>query len=69
MVEDNGVGMDKETCIKMLCENSKGYGMRNVNERIKLIYGEEYGLYIESVPGEGTVVTVKLPERKFKQEI
>jgi two-component system sensor histidine kinase YesM len=65
MVEDNGVGMDEETKERMLSQNSKGYGMRNVNERIKLLYGEEYGLHIESVVGEGTVVTIRLPKRKF----
>lgn len=68
MVEDNGVGMDQETVDKMLAENSKGYGMRNVNERIKLYYGDEYGVYIESVPGEGTVVTIKQPKRIYVPE-
>ena len=66
MVEDNGVGMDQETFEIMLSQNSKGYGMRNVNERIKLYYGEQYGVYIESVINEGTVITVKIPERKYK---
>lgn len=65
MVEDNGVGMDQETIEKMLSQNSKGYGVRNVNERIKLIYGEQYGLHVESVVGQGTVVTIKLPKKKF----
>lgn len=65
MVEDNGVGMDEETMEKMLSQNSKGYGMRNVNQRIKLLYGEAYGLHIESVIGQGTVVTIRLPKRKF----
>jgi two-component system sensor histidine kinase YesM len=66
MVEDNGVGMDEETKHRMLNENSKGYGMRNVNQRIKLLYGEEYGLHIESVIGEGTLVTIRLPKIVFK---
>ena len=65
MVEDNGVGMDEETMEKMLSQNSKGYGMRNVNQRIKLLYGEDYGLHIESIIGQGTVVTIRLPKRKF----
>lgn len=65
MVEDNGVGMDEETMEKMLSQNSKGYGMRNVNQRIKLLYGEDYGLHIESIIGQGTVVTIHLPKRKF----
>lgn len=67
MLEDNGVGMDEDTIAIMLSQNSKGYGMRNVNERIKLYYGEEYGLYIESVVGEGTVTTVKIPAKIYKR--
>lgn len=65
MIEDNGVGMSEEDIKHMLEENSKGYGMRNVNERIKLYYGEAYGLHIESAIGEGTIVTVKLPKKIF----
>ena len=65
MVKDNGVGMDEETMEKMLSQNSKGYGMRNVHQRIKLLYGEDYGLHIESIIGQGTVVTIRLPKRKF----
>lgn len=60
-VEDNGVGMDAETAKKILTRKSKGYGVRNVNERIKLMYGAQYGLIIESKEGEGTKITVKIP--------
>ena len=41
-----------------------GFGVATVHERIQLLYGSEYGLQIESVPGQGTCVTVRLPERK-----
>ncbi|MDD6711484.1 MAG: histidine kinase [Sharpea porci] len=67
MVEDNGVGMDEETINTMLSQNSKGYGMRNVNQRIKLLYGEEYGLHIESIVGQGTIVTIRLPKHKYEK--
>lgn len=60
-VEDNGVGMDEETAQTILTLKSKGYGVRNVDERIKLMYGSEYGLSIESRIGEGTRITVCLP--------
>lgn len=60
-VEDNGVGMDEEVAQNILTQKSKGYGVRNVNERIKLTYGAEYGLTIESKEGEGTKITVKIP--------
>ncbi|MDQ6421663.1 sensor histidine kinase [Paenibacillus sp. LHD-117] len=39
-------------------------GLKNVHERIRLAYGDEYGLSIDSKPGEGTVVTVRIPNRK-----
>ncbi len=40
MVEDNGVGMEQEVADKILTMESKGYGVRNVDERIRLCYGE-----------------------------
>ena len=39
MVEDNGVGMEQEVADKILTMESKGYGVRNVDERIRLCYG------------------------------
>ena len=66
MIEDNGVGMDQETMALMLSQNSKGYGMKNVHERIQLFYGQEYGLHIESVINQGTIITVKIPEIVYK---
>jgi two-component system sensor histidine kinase YesM len=42
-------------------EEPVGYGLRNVHERIKLYFGEEYGLHIDSEPGQGTQVTLQLP--------
>ncbi len=61
LVHDNGVGMTEEQAMKILTEDSKGYGVRNVNERIKLFYGEKYALKITSVIGEGTTVMVHFP--------
>lgn len=60
-VEDNGVGMEEEVAKNILTQKSKGYGVRNVNERIKLIYGQEYGLDIQSRVGKGTKITIKFP--------
>ena len=54
MVEDNGVGMEQEVADKILTMESKGYGVRNVNERIRLCYGEKYAMKVESVVGKGT---------------
>ena len=55
-VADNGVGMEQEKAQTILTEKSSGYGVRNVNSRIQLEYGEAYGLSIESEPGKGTKV-------------
>ncbi len=62
-VEDNGVGMSDEQAARILTEESKGYGVRNVNERIKLYYGEQYSLQIESKIGEGTKTCIRIPKR------
>ena len=63
-VEDNGVGMEQEKAQTILTKKSKGYGIRNVNERIKLLYGREYGMKVHSVVGEGTRVVVIMPAIK-----
>ena len=60
-ITDNGIGMDREQAERILTQESKGYGVRNVNERIKLFYGEKYALKIESEVGEGTTVYVRFP--------
>ena len=60
-VEDNGAGMEEEQAESMLTYQSKGYGMRNVHDRIRLLYGEEYGLKIYSKKGEGTRVEIRFP--------
>lgn len=60
-VSDNGVGMSEETAEQMLTESSKGYGVKNVNERIKHFYGEEYGITVKSVVGEGTEIIILIP--------
>ena len=64
-VIDNGIGMDKETSESILTNQSKGYGVRNVNERIKLYYGEEYAIHIESEVGKGTCITVTIPIKNY----
>lgn len=74
-VEDDGVGMDKETLLSNFSyaaapENpitSGGYGIRNIQERLILAYGVSYGLSCESCPGKGTVVTVHIPAITFKK--
>ena len=61
-VEDNGVGIEPEILSSILEFKTKGYGVRNVNQRIRLYYGEEYCLKIESVAGKGTKCTINIPQ-------
>ncbi len=65
-VNDDGVGMTEEQINRVLNpppENSKNndFGLHNVDARLKLLYGEQYGISIESRIGEYTKVTVSLP--------
>ncbi|MBP3610946.1 MAG: sensor histidine kinase [Lachnospiraceae bacterium] len=68
-VSDNGCGMDEAT-LEMVMTKVQDYtrkrrkssiGLYNINRRIKLNYGEQYGLSIQSTPGEGTMVRVTFP--------
>ena len=64
-VEDNGVGMTEEQCEKILHKDAGdrvGIGIKNVNDRIKIYFGEEYGLTIQSELDEGTRVTISMPK-------
>ncbi len=61
-VSDNGCGFEVEEgfLLKPKKQVSGGYGLYNVNERIRLEYGDGYGLNVKSVVGEGTTVTVRI---------
>lgn len=61
IVEDNGVGMEQEKADLIITQASKGYGVRNVNERIKLYYGKEYSIKVVSQVGVGTKITICIP--------
>ena len=65
MVEDNGVGMEQEVADKILTMESKGYGVRNVDERIRLCYGEKYAMKVESIVGKGTKMTIHFPAKQL----
>jgi len=62
-VRDNGVGMTPIQTAGLLTGENGGCGVRNVNDRIKLYYGVDYGLVIHSEPGSGTEVSIVLPAR------
>lgn len=64
IIKDNGVGIDGERLPKILLPgfgSGNGVGLSNVNERLKSLYGEEYGLKIESQTDQGTKVYVRIP--------
>ena len=73
-IEDNGMGMREEVLENILTDNSKvpkhgsGVGVINVHSRIRLMFGEEYGLSIESEPDEGTRVTIRIPAIPYTPE-
>lgn len=67
-VADNGVGMDAEKMNESLKHSNLDYvergdsiGIHNINARLKILYGEEYGLHIESVIDKGTKVRMVIP--------
>ena len=73
-VEDNGMGMREEDVRNILTDNPKvpkhgsGVGLINVHTRIQLMFGEQYGLRVESEADEGTSVTIHLPAIPFTKE-
>ena len=70
-VEDNGVGMTEEQCEEVLKKERSdraGIGIKNVNDRIRLLYGENYGIHIFSSPDEGTTVIMKFPKEGRENE-
>ena len=68
-IEDDGEGMDQEKVAEIVrfintakpVEGKKNIGIRNVNQRIKLACGEQYGIIIESTPYQGSRFTIQLP--------
>lgn len=72
-VTDNGLGMTKETAQNLLTDTSRkkskgsGIGVKNVNERIKLYFGEKSGVEIYSEPDCGTTVSIKIPKMNYNE--
>ena len=71
IVSDNGLGMTEEQCKSILRKeksDSKGIGVKNVDDRLKIYFGEKYGITIESELDVGTTVTIKIPKIEKGQE-
>lgn len=62
IAEDNGLGMEQEKAESLVTYQAKGYGLKNVNDRVCLLYGEEYAIKIFSSVGEGTRVEIRTPK-------
>ncbi|WP_282195179.1 cache domain-containing sensor histidine kinase [Thomasclavelia cocleata] len=63
-IKDNGVGMSEEqveSILKKERTDSKGIGVKNVNDRIKIYFGDDYGIVVESELDVGTIITIKIP--------
>ena len=61
-IRDNGAGMTQEKADQILTYQSSGYGVRNVCDRIHVLYGEKGEMKIESTPGKGTRVFIRIPK-------
>ncbi|MEU7936852.1 sensor histidine kinase [Microbispora bryophytorum] len=63
-VEDDGVGMDPEHLRAALAEESSGIGLSNVDLRMRHLYGPDYGLMVETAPGKGTRIRLRIPKSR-----
>jgi two-component system LytT family sensor kinase len=59
LVEDDGVGIPE---VKLATLRDEGIGVSNVDERLKVLFGADYRMRIESKPGQGTRIEIEIPE-------
>ena len=59
LVEDDGVGIPDEKLATLL---DRGIGVNNVHERLRVLFGNEYRMWIESQPGSGVRIQIEVPE-------
>jgi two-component system LytT family sensor kinase len=59
LVEDDGVGIPEA---KLAIMFERGIGVSNINERLKLFFGGDYRMWIDSKPGQGTKIEIEIPE-------
>lgn len=69
-VTDDGVGMSRQVLERALTDAKAGIGLFNVNERLRTLYGPEYALLVDSAPGRGTTVEIRVPQQSiFSREV
>ncbi len=63
-VEDDGVGMDPDGAAgaRRPSERRQHVGLGNVDERLRSVFGDEFGLVVETAPGAGTKVSMRVPK-------
>jgi two-component system LytT family sensor kinase len=61
-IEDDGVGVDPDQIRRALAGSTESVGLGNVDERLRAVFGDEYGLVVETAVGAGTKVTVRVPK-------
>src|ERR1039457_1895824 len=59
LVEDDGVGIPEEKLATLL---DRGIGVNNVHERLKVLFGSEYRMWVDSEPGKGARIQIEVPE-------
>ncbi len=64
MIEDDGAGIEPGHLRAVLAGHKDGehVGLRNVDARLRQVYGDDYGLVIETAPGAGTLITMRVPK-------
>jgi sensor histidine kinase YesM len=65
-VEDDGVGIPESKLARML---DTGIGVSNVRERLNVLFGSNYRMWIDSQPGNGTRIEIELPDMAVAQVV
>lgn len=64
-VEDNGRGIQQEKIREILSQKTNSIGIRNTNKRLRMLYGDTYGVSISSQLGEGTRIFIRIPVKRY----
>ncbi|MBS7175031.1 MAG: hypothetical protein KH056_02480, partial [Clostridiales bacterium] len=62
VIQDNGCGIPENQIAQIMGKTSEGIGINNIDKTLRLKFGNQYHLQIQSSPGAGTSVTLKIPK-------
>ncbi|MDJ0325241.1 histidine kinase [Cryobacterium sp. PH31-AA6] len=70
-IEDDGVGIEPEHLRSVLAGHSDSdhVGLRNVDSRLRQVYGDDHGLVIDTAPGAGTLITMRVPKSQPRPDL